>query len=666
MIFPMVDSMLNILEGFDPLSGSGADFAAVGSVFEDATKRVIHNILRSYTGYFDLFSEAIQNALDAVEMAQKQRGGEYQPTLWITIDIPASRFRIADNGVGMNLEQFKYCFRPNVSFKKGANVRGEKGVGATFLAYGFSFISLQSKKDGGNLSAILRQGRQWAEDERGVIPRPKFEPQQFSVPELQNEVCGTCLEIITGNAIGERPKDFAWLQAQSAEQWYHVLRLKTPLGGVYLTTGTFSPKVYLTVISSEQTKTEVVTERAEYYYPHEIPNLKVQSLGELIAAQNKIQGDASTKLKNLGPEFKRLDCLYEVWNKDALLAEDSDFRTIDDERVGEIIERHRVAVYAAFLSTAKTWRWFNDEVLKLRKGQRIVYGGLQLASDNMVQGDLSVIPLTSAIGYQNNAHIIVHFSEGSPDMGRKVFQPELKRAAELIAIRAVTIFRRFLQYLRSDTGVQVITPDREFYDWVRNQEKFRDENPLSLELNGRRLSLISNPRQEQDVVALFHELIGAGILKGFRFFGTSLSDRYDSLFLMDYQRADTVFFQSNGDRLGIDREFPLGQTEPKTLEYKFSFDGLIADFEKEEKFVKHINLLVCWTAGNDYKQRFFLQPLLVGDEGSTRHIYGATHKAYSDSSNIPAFEVIVLEDLLSWLQDPPTEEARQKQLYSQR
>jgi hypothetical protein len=446
-----------------------------------------------------------------------------------------------------------------------------------------------------------------------------------------------------------------------------VLRLKTPLGGVYLTNAKFFPKVHLTVISSEKTRTEITSSRAEYYYPHEIPDLKVKSLTELIAAQNKIQGDASTKLKALSPDFKRLDCIYEVWDKEALLAENSEFKSaLDDERTISLIERHRIAVYASFLSTAKTWRWFNDDVLKLRKGQKIISGGLQLASDNMVQGDLSVIPLTSAIGYQNNAHIIVHFSDGSPDMGRKVFQPELRRAAELIAIRAVTIFRRFLQYLRADTGAQAITPDREFYEWVRNQEKFRDENPLSLKLNDRRIALISKPRQEQDVVALFHELIGSGLLKGFRFFGTSSSDRYDSLFMMDYEKSPNVYFHADSDRLGIDREFPLGQTEPKTLEYKFSFDGLVADFEKEEKFLKHINLLVCWTAGSDYKQRFFLQSLLVGDEGSTRHIYGATHKAYSDSSNVPSFEVIVLEDLLNWLQDPLAEEARQKQAYSQR
>ena len=84
--------------------------------------------MRSYTGFYDVFSEAIQNSLDAVELAARQRGGEYKPLIWITIDIPGSRFRIVDNGIGMTADEFKYCFRPNVSYKKGANVRGEKGV----------------------------------------------------------------------------------------------------------------------------------------------------------------------------------------------------------------------------------------------------------------------------------------------------------------------------------------------------------------------------------------------------------------------------------------------------------------------------------------------------------------------------------------------------------
>ncbi len=49
-------------------------------------------------------------------------------------------------------------------------------------------------------------------------------------------------------------------------------------------------------------------------------------------------------------------------------------------------------VYGCFLRSAKIWGDLNDEIFALRKGQRIVHGGLQMATDFMVQGDLSIIP----------------------------------------------------------------------------------------------------------------------------------------------------------------------------------------------------------------------------------------------------------------------------------
>jgi hypothetical protein len=141
----------------------------------------------------------------------------------------------------MNEQEFKLCLRPNVSFKRQADLRGHKGVGATFLAYGYSYIRLQSKQKGNEVSAVLRQGRQWAEDESGTIPRPKFEAVPFKVPELANEDSGTSIEIIVGKTTGERPKNLGWIGAQTAELWLIVLRIKTPLGGVYLRTTSFSP-----------------------------------------------------------------------------------------------------------------------------------------------------------------------------------------------------------------------------------------------------------------------------------------------------------------------------------------------------------------------------------------------------------------------------------------
>jgi hypothetical protein len=652
------------LDGFDPLATEDGHITSISAVLEEANKRIVHNILKSYTGYYDIFSELLQNSLDAVQQRQRREGNKYKPQIWITIDIPNSIVRVVDNGIGMDERQFRLCLRPSVSFKGGEDLRGNKGVGATFLAYGFSFLKLQSKHSGNCVAAILRQGRQWAEDTSGTVPRPKFEAMNFDVPELEKESSGTSVEIIIGQASGERPKDLAWTGAQNAQQWLTILRIKTPLGGVYLSTPPFTPSISIRVRSSDNTESQDSTNRAEYFYPHEYPNAKVQSLHDVTGALIKISGDSATKFTKLGAEFKRLDVIYEVWSKEELLKEDSYFSSAIDEEQRQMIERHRVIVYACFLRSARMWAELNDDVFLLRKGLKILHGGLQIASDFMVQGDLSIIPLTSTIGYQANSHVVVHFSDGSPDMGRKVFQPEIKDLAEVLAVRAVNTFKKFLQHLKPDTGAQVITPDKELYEWKKSQEAHRERSPLAFAHDGIRLGLVSTPKQEQDVVALFHELVGTNVLRGFQFYGTSQHDRYDSLFFMDYTDTEAHLFDATKNRLGASRGYKVPfSTEPKVLEYKYDFDSLVEDFEKEEKFPNQVDLVVCWTTGDEYKSKYFFQPLLVGDEGTSRKIYGATHQAFATGQTAPTFEVIVLEDLLSWLQNPADEEARQKSSY---
>ena len=151
-----------------------------------------------------------------------------------------SKLRFTDNDVGMSLHQLLYFLRPNVSFKTRREYRGHKGVGATFLAYGYPHFKVQTKQGSLSYAAILRQGRQWAEDTGGSIRKPTFEEDRFNVPELRDEDSGTSVEIVIGDHKDERP-NLTWIGATTAEQWLTILRLKTPLRGVYLATPPFSP-----------------------------------------------------------------------------------------------------------------------------------------------------------------------------------------------------------------------------------------------------------------------------------------------------------------------------------------------------------------------------------------------------------------------------------------
>jgi hypothetical protein len=268
---------VSFLDGFDPLAEGASIDPTDRSVFEEATRRVVQNILKSYTGFFDLFSELLQNSLDAMEK-KLASGEDYKPRLWISIDIANRMVRITDNGSGMTPSEVRFCFRPNVSFKTRREGRGHKGVGATFLAYGFGVIRLATKTKASSIAVRLAGGRQWADDMTGAYPRPKLEVEEFSTSLLTHETSGTSIEIAIPQ--GVRP-DLGWWGATNADQWYELLRMRTPLGGIYLE-GKAPPKVkvHFAVNDVTNTKTEKDFDFIEYPFPHEFT--------QVLPAENEI------------------------------------------------------------------------------------------------------------------------------------------------------------------------------------------------------------------------------------------------------------------------------------------------------------------------------------------------------------------------------------------
>jgi len=272
---------------------------------------------------------------------------------------------------------------------------------------------------------------------------------------------------------------------------------------------------------------------------------------------------------------------------------------------------------------------------------------------------ISVIPLTSTIGYQNNTHVVLHLIDGNPDMGRKVFQPEIKAVADELSRRVVDVFKLYLSLMRPDTGAPSARAGSELWNYKSAQIAYRDLHPLDLIFNGEKLSMVSIPQKEQDVVALFHELLGHGLLKGYRVHSTSEHERYDSVIRVAYSKDDTY---SANRLLGVDQqEMSTGEGEPKVLEYKVDLDGLIADFENEKKYVKDVDLLVCWTMGDDYKDSYHLASYLWGEQGAARSFYGATHALYRERERI--LEIICLKDLINYYKDPIAVAGEQKVKY---
>ncbi len=383
---------------------------------------------------------------------------------------------------------------------------------------------------------------------------------------------------------------------------------------------------------------------------------KVKSYDDIKEALASVEGDTS----KIPQDFRRIDAFYGIWTADQILEDGSPFAgqnfTAEQE---ELIRRHDVSVYGCFLSSAKQWGKYQRDDLRIRPTPLILKGGLQIASDFMIQGDLSVIPLTSTIGYQAATHVIVHFVDGNPDMGRKVFQPEVKSLAEDLGRQVVNIFKRYLYLMREDTGAADVVDDTETYNWLEAKKKYRAENSLEFAFHDLHLAYACEPNSEQDLVAIFHEMVGMGVIQGVRFLCTSEQDRYDGCYVAHYSSSDAHAFNASKRPLGVSAKLIVQrESRPFVLEYKFDLDGLIADFEKEVKHPNEINAVICWKIGDDYSAKYNVRSYLVGEEGTGRQLYGATHSLWHE--RIKLADVICVSDLIKFLSEPESVRAEHK------
>ena len=245
----------------DPLEAKHnlANEAALNSV-----KREIRNILNSYVGWFDPFAELIQNSLDAIDERRELNDG-FSPYLRIEIDIQKNYLRVTDNGIGLSEEKFKQFLAPSFSFKSG-RTRGHKGVGATFLAYGFNSVRIGTKHPDFNAVGRMNDARKWLHDDNPA-GNPKIFPAKRSKDDaaLEDVDRGVSITLTFDNST--KPGDLRWIQAKDAQAWSKILQVKTGLGGIH-----YDRPVQCDVIvrDAEGVETSNTLEMPVYFWPHQI------------------------------------------------------------------------------------------------------------------------------------------------------------------------------------------------------------------------------------------------------------------------------------------------------------------------------------------------------------------------------------------------------------
>lgn len=627
------------------------------STFYDATiKRQIRNILKSYTGWFDPLCELIQNAIDAVEN-RKRIEDSYIPTIWVQIDLKGNTISITDNGIGFSEEEFRSFLAPNVSFKTPSD-RGNKGVGATYLGYGFNFLQAGTRTQNYSFIGTLEGGREWVEDDSEIKPRPNIQKSEV-IHDIFNEVDrGSTFSLrLVGDFI--RPKDLKWVGANNSDQWEAVLRIKTPIGGIYFTRECLLPLCKLSVIDENGLMTEKDIIECQYIYPHKVIST-CKELKDIWKAQQDLL-NRGKDAANLSDSFYKLNGLYNYWTYKDIFSEDSEFKGEWSEQERILAEKYQVSFYAFFGYSTDIWDTYNDQIAGLRKGSRILKGGTQIAANCMPQGELLIIPLTQNIGYQNVTHVVVHFEEADPDLGRKGFQPELESFAQHIGTAVVGKFLPWRKLLKKETGAP---PDivglKNIHDWIKEQEEHEKNNPLLITrqdvfLPTREPAITSKPSSEQDVIALFNQLLAGGVIRGVKLMATNQHQQYDGIYRFRLIKPfDNHRYDEDKNPLGL-LETSLKQefiSAPGIIEYKYSFDGLIEEIEKGDKNERDIQLLVVWEMGTKWPIRYQITPLLHFGNLQHRYFHGGTHIVKNSMTGDTVFPLIMLSELIDYINDP--------------
>jgi hypothetical protein len=630
-------------------------------------KREIQNILKSYVGFYDAFCELIQNAMDAVDVRQaKDTAKTYQKHIWIEIDLRENSLSVTDNGIGFKEAQFKTFLAPSISYKSGAKSRGKKGVGATYLAYGFNYLQAGTKTPEYTIVTELRGGRDWVDDREGIVTRPHVYDSEATHYAFNVVDMGATFTVKFGAST--RPKTLNWISATTAEQWKAVLLLKTPLGHISHVGGDDGHILFDIRVTDEDGRvTELVDQEAVYTYPH-TAFTAVVDVKEVLDEQRK-RLERNMDPTRLPAKFANLNGVHFTWDTESLKKIIAPW---DKPEYANLIQQFSITAYGFFCYTVKIWDHYNDSVLKLRKSLRIMKGGLQLASDKMVQGESLVIPLSQNIGYQNQAHIVVHFAHAEPDLGRKGFQPELRDVAEKISVSIVNFFKGWRSLLKKDTGAAPsIVGATMLAEWLQEQIAHEERSPLTIKNPNffaplHEISIASTPRVEQDVIVLFNQLIAGGVVRGIRLLAASQTARYDAVFryVVRAPAANHVFDRFMNP-LGVQelRQEPPFTSNARILEYKFNIDALIQDFETGQKSELDVSLAVAWEIGTDWRKRYAVTSMLDLDAMQSRECHGVTHAFHDQASGDLRFYAIILSELVAYLNDIDGVQAFHKATY---
>lgn len=528
-------------------------------------RREVQNIVDSYSHPWDPLAELLQNCVDAVRAHRTKFGtdGQSHHSIRIEIDKQARRLEVVDSGTGFDASRFAELLAPGGTDKSGGQDQiGEKGVGLTYTVFVANRYEIETRSTTAHISGHVSHGLLWRTGKSSAVP--EFEVSIWEEEDLPPSQTGTRVSLTDVEvALPEHEDIFAQTPAVLA----YLLRTKTAVGYLKKRLSTDSDldiEVTLTVRELDGTVSTMVVPFA-YFWPDELLT----------------SGDSVVLLE----DFAKKAALMDDKQRAKELAGKALLKIGSSVRAG-----HEIRHLAFFAPSRALWRdmssknglvWTDEDGVE----ENLVQGGILIGSRGMPTGIQLEHPSTGYAGYWPNFFMLLEDDSITFDVGRKAIPNRTKGMMRDIAKELFNEMQPFSVYATKDpaTTAQPIAAIQAHEKAGLFQQLERLPN-LGLES----VNYLKHPDgQEAAVVALFHELVGAGLLPYYQTLRTGYRETYD---WWGRYRAPIQAIGAN-----LRGRFPAGTVDlPIVIEHKFKAESILPDLDRDIKFFTDMDLLVCW------------------------------------------------------------------------
>ncbi len=536
----------------------------------DDKRQFIRNILDSYHHDWDVLAELCQNAVDAIRERNPNNG-----QITVRFDRKNGDIEVHDTGVGMSRDKVSRALAPSVTFKRGQpKLIGEKGLGLTFCAFRTNEISIESSTGDGQIhSAVFKGGRDWVEGKDNANP--------MVVVRSRQEASGSFTKVCAKNVAADFQLDDARLK--------YLLLTKTALGSTYPLwpqTQASNPQIEILLTTVDANGKEQ-TNKLPHCYWHPADHLAhKKSLDEIreLARNNKMRDFKGWGLtdKREMPIKGKTAFIY------TLMLSVPEYDKLAQQQ--GLLSRHKLRQKEADRTGTEVER--PDEPGDIEPG-------IYLSVRGMPTGIVLPFPTgTTEAGYWNNFFFLVEAEWLSFDAGRKVVpgrtQEIVKRACKAIWDE----MRAWKTHFVGQEGEDSVDQFAEAQKAQGRLEKVQGYPNLGLG----KIPFVKIPQNEQATIAVFHEILGRGLLKGYQTFDINTASTYDAIVRYSLSGSDV-----GAQALQIWREKLNKKTIqsveffPLNVEFKYEAADILEDFEDKTKYLEQIHLLICWTCDD---QRF--------------------------------------------------------------